>query len=68
MHDVALPDHPTTRRLAVEADADPRSITAELLAARGLRPHVRGRAGTRVREVLARHGYLPAREREVEAA
>lgn len=51
-------DRATLRALAVEAEADPRSVIAELRAARGQRQHVRGLAGHRVRRVLARHGLL----------
>jgi hypothetical protein len=51
-------DRATLRALAVEAEADPRSVIAELRAARGQRPHVRGLAGHRVRRVLARHGLI----------
>ena len=53
-------DRATLRRLAVEADADPRSVIAELRAARGERAPVRGMAGHRVRRVLAEHGLIPA--------
>jgi hypothetical protein len=53
-------DRPTLFTLAAEADADPRSIERELAAYRGERPHVRGRAGDRVRAVLERHGLIPA--------
>lgn len=49
-----LIDRPTLLRLSAEADCDPRTI----LAAVHGRP-VRGRAGERVRTVLARHGLLP---------
>lgn len=52
-------DSLTTRRLAVEADVDPRTIGAALWAVRGRRQFPRGRAGERAREVLSRHGYLP---------
>jgi hypothetical protein len=55
-------DKATIRRLAVEADVDPRSIVAELRAARGERPPVKGMAGHRVRRVLAEHGLLKPRE------
>ncbi len=51
-------DRATLRALAVEAESDPRSIIAELRAARGQRPHVRGLAGHRVRRVLIRHGLI----------
>jgi hypothetical protein len=54
-------DRSTLRELAVAADADPRSIIAELRAALGQRPHVRGMAGHRVRRVLAERGFIPAR-------
>ncbi len=49
-----IPDTATIRRLAVEADVDPRSILAVLR-----RRKVRGMAGHRAREVLSRHGHLP---------
>lgn len=52
-------DRATLRRLAVEAEADPRSIIAELRAARGEGRGVRGLAGHRVRRVLVRAGLLP---------
>ena len=51
-------DLATLRRLAVEADVDPRSIVAELRAARGERDHVRGMAGHRVRRLLAQKGLI----------
>jgi hypothetical protein len=51
-------DRATLRRLAVEADADPRSVIAELRACRGERPHVRGMSGHRVRRVLREHGLI----------
>lgn len=47
------PDASTIRRLAVEADVDPRSIHAVL---RGR--DVRGMAGRRARDVLVRHGFV----------
>ncbi len=52
-------DRATLRALAVEAEADPRSIIAELRAARGERPHVKGLAGHRVRRVLMSRGLIP---------
>ena len=58
MRTAETPDYPTVLRLAAEAMVDPRSVHAELLAARGERRHVRGVAGERVRRVLAAHGYL----------
>jgi hypothetical protein len=45
-------DSATARRLAVEADADPRTILRELAEPGS----VHGMAGQRVRSVLARHG------------
>jgi hypothetical protein len=53
-------DTATLRALAVAAEADPRSVIAELRAARGERPHVRGMAGHRVRRVLIEKGLIPA--------
>ncbi len=53
-------DLATLRALAVAADADPRSVIAELRAARGERAHVRGMAGHRVRRVLVGKGLIPA--------
>jgi len=47
------------RRLAVEAEVDPRSIVVELRSQLGENPPVRGLSGHRIRRVLARHGYLP---------
>ena len=47
------PDTATVRGLAVEADADPRSVRKEIRAPGS----VRGLAGHRIRKVLARHGY-----------
>lgn len=52
-------DRATLRRLAVEADADPRSVIAELRAARGERRQVKGMAGRRVRRVLVERGLIP---------
>lgn len=52
-------DRATLRRLAVAADADPRSVIAEIRASKGQRQHVRGMAGQRVRRVLREHGILP---------
>ncbi len=51
-------DTATLREIAVAADADPRSVIAELRADRGERPHVRGMPGHRVRRVLAERGLL----------
>ena len=48
----------TLRRLAVEAEVDPRSVIAELRAAKGQRVPVRGMSGHRVRRVLKAHGLL----------
>jgi hypothetical protein len=48
----STPDTPTTRRLAVEACVDPRTITR---VATGV--HVRGDAARRAREALERHGW-----------
>lgn len=53
-------DGATVRRLAVEAECCPRSIIAELRAALGEGPPVRGVAGQRVRRVLRRRGFLPS--------
>jgi hypothetical protein len=53
-------DLATLRALAVAAEVDPRSVIAELQAARGERPHVRGMAGNRVRRLLAEKGLIPA--------
>lgn len=49
---------PELLRLAAEADTDPRSVAAELAAERGERPHVKGRAGERIRAVLAEKGLI----------
>ena len=46
-------------QLAVDADADPRSVAREIRALRGDGPHVRGRAGERIRAALAARGLLP---------
>lgn len=51
-------DTATARHLAVEADADPRSVRRELRAPGS----VRGMAGHRIRAVLAMHGYVHATE------
>lgn len=51
-------DGATVRRLAVEAEADPRSVVAELRAELGEGPHVKGLAGHRIRRVLVRRGYI----------
>ena len=53
-------DTTTVRRLALEADVDPRTIVAELKAARGERARVRGISGDRARRVLRQHGFLPS--------
>jgi hypothetical protein len=55
-------DAATARRLAVEASCDCRTIVRAL---RGER--IRGLPGYRAREVLARHGLIPAAERPFEA-
>lgn len=55
-----IPAHAVLRRLAVEADVDPRTIRAEILAAHGARRPVRGMPGERARRVLTEHGYLPS--------
>lgn len=52
-------DRATLRRLAVEADVDPRTIIRELRAARGERPPVRGMAGHRARKLLVEKGMIP---------
>ncbi|HEU4544632.1 MAG TPA: hypothetical protein VFR23_26130 [Jiangellaceae bacterium] len=52
------PDKRTVLRLAAEADVDPRSVRSEFAAMRGERPHVTGRAGEKLRVVLARRGYV----------
>jgi hypothetical protein len=57
MHTTPL-DRPTLLRLAAEADSDPRSVENEIAALRGERPHVRGRAGERIRAVLAAKGLI----------
>jgi|GEM_PF-6933695 len=56
-------DGATVRRLAVEAEVDPRSIVAELRAELGQNPRVRGVTGHRIRRVLIRHGLIPAPQR-----
>lgn len=54
-------DSLTIRRIAVEADADERSAAKEIRRAQGEPlPPVRGRAGERIRAVMARHGVQPA--------
>jgi hypothetical protein len=51
----------TIRKIAVDADADERTVEKEIRRARGEPlPPVRGRAGERVREAMARHGVQPA--------
>ena len=52
-HTVTL-DRPAILRIAADADVDPRSVERELAAERGERPHVRGRAGQKIRDALAR--------------
>lgn len=52
-------DRPTLLRLAAAADSDPRTVARELRALRGVEPHVRGRAGERIRAVLSKHGFAP---------
>lgn len=48
-------DEATSRRIAVEADADPRSVKRELMQPGS----VRGMSGHRIREVLERRGLRP---------
>lgn len=45
-------------QLAVDSDTDPRSVAREIRALRGDGPHVRGRAGERIRAALAARGLL----------
>jgi hypothetical protein len=52
-------DRPTILRLAAAADSDPRTVAREIRALRGAEPHVRGRAGERIRAVLTRFGIAP---------
>jgi hypothetical protein len=47
--------------IAAETMTDPRSVARELNAQKGTDRHVRGRAGERIREALAKRG-LPRRE------
>ena len=56
-------DKATTRRLAVEADADPRSVQRELQEPNS----VRGMPGHRIRRVLETHGLRP-RQSDAEKA
>jgi hypothetical protein len=56
-------DAATGRRLAVEASCDTRTI---IRALRGEK--IRGLAGYRAREVLARHGLIPPSECPFEAS
>ena len=55
-------DAATARRLATEASTDPRTL---IRALRG--ESIRGLAGYRAREVLAKHGLLPPEERPFKA-
>ncbi len=53
-------DSATLRRLAVEAECDPRTLVAEYRFQRGERPRaVRGMAGDRARRALRNNGFLP---------
>jgi hypothetical protein len=52
-------DIATARRLAVEADVDPRSIQREYRAAHGQDRPVRGMSGTRARKALVAAGLIP---------
>jgi hypothetical protein len=56
-------DTATVRRLAVEAEADPRSVERRLRGAL-----VRGMAGHRIDRVLAAHGLAPGVLTRSEAA
>ena len=58
-----VPSWAVLRRLAVEADVDPRTIRATILAAQGAQKPVRGMPGERARRVLTKHGYLPKESR-----
>lgn len=51
-------DTRTILELAAASDTDPRSVQRELAALRGERPHVRGRAGERIRSALALKGLF----------
>jgi len=51
-------DTRTILTIAVESDTDPRSVRRELAAQRGERAHIRGRAGERIRQVLAQKGLI----------
>ena len=55
---IRAPDTPTARRLAVEGDVDPRTLTRILLAAQGKGKPPRGRANERGTAVLVKHGFL----------
>lgn len=45
--------------IAAETMTDPRSVARELAAQRGADRHVRGCAGARIRDALARRGLQP---------
>lgn len=51
-----MPDRRTILAIAAESDTDPRSVEREFRAMRGEDRHVRGRAGERIRRVLADRG------------
>ena len=51
-------DAATLRALSLEAQCDPRTLIAELRAARGERARVRGMAGVRARRVLVAHNFI----------
>jgi hypothetical protein len=51
-------DTRTILELAAASDTDPRSVQRELAALRGECPHVRGRAGERIRGALAAKGLI----------
>lgn len=59
---MVLPGHEVASRtileIAAKSETDPRSVRREIAALRGERPHVRGRAGERIRQELARRGLL----------
>lgn len=44
--------------IAAESETDVRSVRKELAAQRGEAEHVRGRAGERIRQVLAQKGLI----------
>lgn len=44
--------------IALASDTDPRSVRKEIAAIRGKGPHVRGRAGERIRAALRNRGYI----------